>query len=251
MTTQHLAHWTPYRLTYHVRGRAGSLHMEQSAARRRAAEVAALPVLAQAGRSRPATSRSPGSRRRRHDRPVLHPATSSRRRAWSVCSTPSSASSASVRRGSRGVAAPPVAAHAGRGTRGTGVRPRPVGRNTTGSRFDDTRALDRIAALLDGREWEAETLDDVAPLVRDSGRLVRDVDDIARRTGSASRIPTASTSTVRKRSTMTSTTRSPRSRTWSCRARRRRHRRVVDARRGRRVGARRKLRPATADRTAE
>jgi xanthine dehydrogenase iron-sulfur cluster and FAD-binding subunit A len=41
----------------------------------------------------------------------------------------------------------------------------------------DREALDRIAAALDGREWDADTLDAVAEAVRSTGRPVRDVDD--------------------------------------------------------------------------
>jgi hypothetical protein len=46
MGTQHILDHTPYRLTYTVRGRTDTLHMEQFGATRRAAEIAALPVLA-------------------------------------------------------------------------------------------------------------------------------------------------------------------------------------------------------------
>lgn len=38
--------------------------------------------------------------------------------------------------------------------------------------------MSRIAALLDGRVWDADTLDHIADLVRESGRMVRDVDDV-------------------------------------------------------------------------
>jgi hypothetical protein len=41
----------------------------------------------------------------------------------------------------------------------------------------DRAALDVIAHTLDGREWEADTLDAIADLVRATGRLVRDVGD--------------------------------------------------------------------------
>ena len=37
-------------------------------------------------------------------------------------------------------------------------------------------ALDAIASLLDGMEWDADTLDAVAAIVRATGRRVRDVD---------------------------------------------------------------------------
>ena len=40
----------------------------------------------------------------------------------------------------------------------------------------DRRALDAIAALLDGAEWEADVLDEVAGLVRDTGRDVGEID---------------------------------------------------------------------------
>lgn len=46
MTMQALAHWNLYRLTYTVRGRSRPSHIERYAATRRAAETAALPVLA-------------------------------------------------------------------------------------------------------------------------------------------------------------------------------------------------------------
>lgn len=46
------------------------------------------------------------------------------------------------------------------------------------TRVADTRALDAIAAALDGREWDADTLDGIAGLVRESGRLVRDPGDV-------------------------------------------------------------------------
>jgi hypothetical protein len=39
----------------------------------------------------------------------------------------------------------------------------------------DGGALDLIAELLSGQEWDAATLDDVAELVRATGRTVADV----------------------------------------------------------------------------
>ncbi len=47
-----------------------------------------------------------------------------------------------------------------------------------GPRTDDASAMDHIAALLDGRAWDADTLDHIADLVRKTGRLVRDVDGV-------------------------------------------------------------------------
>lgn len=39
-------------------------------------------------------------------------------------------------------------------------------------------ALDAIAAVMDGREWSADTLDEIADLVRTTGRQIRDVADV-------------------------------------------------------------------------
>jgi len=39
----------------------------------------------------------------------------------------------------------------------------------------DRLALDRVAGLLDGREWNADTLADIAEAVRDTGRKVEDL----------------------------------------------------------------------------
>jgi hypothetical protein len=50
-------------------------------------------------------------------------------------------------------------------------------RNAVDAAPPDSLALDRIAAVLDGREWDADTLDAVAEAVRSTGRPVRDVDD--------------------------------------------------------------------------
>ena len=38
------------------------------------------------------------------------------------------------------------------------------------------RALDAIAAVMSGQEWDADTMDAVANLVRSTGRVVADVD---------------------------------------------------------------------------
>lgn len=38
----------------------------------------------------------------------------------------------------------------------------------------DADALDRIAAVLSGQEWTADTCDDIAAIVRSAGREVRD-----------------------------------------------------------------------------
>ncbi len=43
---------------------------------------------------------------------------------------------------------------------------------------DDITTLDRIAACLDGRTWDVDTLEAVISLVRRSGRLVRDPDSV-------------------------------------------------------------------------
>lgn len=40
----------------------------------------------------------------------------------------------------------------------------------------DTEALDRIQALLSGREWDSDTPDDVATIVRLTGRVIEDYD---------------------------------------------------------------------------
>jgi hypothetical protein len=42
----------------------------------------------------------------------------------------------------------------------------------------DRAALDRIAALLDGREWDASDLDEIAAIVAATGRRVRDPSDV-------------------------------------------------------------------------
>ncbi len=47
MTTQAFSHWNLYRLTYTVRGRSHPSHVERYAPTKRAAEAAALSVLAQ------------------------------------------------------------------------------------------------------------------------------------------------------------------------------------------------------------
>ncbi len=41
----------------------------------------------------------------------------------------------------------------------------------------DARALDAIAAHLSGEEWDAQTCDEIAAIVRETGREVRDLDD--------------------------------------------------------------------------
>jgi hypothetical protein len=46
------------------------------------------------------------------------------------------------------------------------------------TRTDDSIAMDRIAALLDGRVWDPGTLDHIACLIRESGRRIRDVDNV-------------------------------------------------------------------------
>lgn len=40
----------------------------------------------------------------------------------------------------------------------------------------DTEALDRIARVLDAESWSPDTLDDIAVIVRQTGREVKDVD---------------------------------------------------------------------------
>jgi hypothetical protein len=42
----------------------------------------------------------------------------------------------------------------------------------------DGAPLDRIAALLDRREWDVGDLDEIAIIVRDTGRAVRDPNDV-------------------------------------------------------------------------
>lgn len=41
----------------------------------------------------------------------------------------------------------------------------------------DRNVLNAIAALLDRREWSPDTLEEIAALVRVTGRLVRDSED--------------------------------------------------------------------------
>ncbi len=41
----------------------------------------------------------------------------------------------------------------------------------------DARALDAIARELDGVEWDADTLDAIAAIIRATGRQVRDIED--------------------------------------------------------------------------
>ena len=41
--------------------------------------------------------------------------------------------------------------------------------------MDDARALDEMAAMMDGREWGADTASDIADILRATGRIVRDV----------------------------------------------------------------------------
>ena len=53
MGTQRLGQWNLYRLTYTVCGRSRRSHVERYAAARRAAEMAALPVLAASWRVAP------------------------------------------------------------------------------------------------------------------------------------------------------------------------------------------------------
>lgn len=43
----------------------------------------------------------------------------------------------------------------------------------------DSDALDRIAERLDGSEWSADDCEAVAGLVRDTGREIREIDDLA------------------------------------------------------------------------
>jgi hypothetical protein len=45
-------------------------------------------------------------------------------------------------------------------------------------RSSDSDALDRIAEQLDGSEWSADDCEAVAGLVRDTGREIREVDDL-------------------------------------------------------------------------
>jgi hypothetical protein len=45
----------------------------------------------------------------------------------------------------------------------------------------DGQALDQIQAALDGREWDPETMETVASIVRASGRPVRDVMEVPSR----------------------------------------------------------------------
>lgn len=48
-------------------------------------------------------------------------------------------------------------------------------------RWNDERrsALDQIALLLDGTEWSPDTLEGIANIIRGTGRVVRDPDDVA------------------------------------------------------------------------
>ena len=41
----------------------------------------------------------------------------------------------------------------------------------------DTEAIDQIHRLLDGEEWESQTLEDIARLVELTGRIIRDPND--------------------------------------------------------------------------
>ena len=41
----------------------------------------------------------------------------------------------------------------------------------------DTEAIDQIHRLLDGEEWEPQTLEDIARLVELTGRIIRDPND--------------------------------------------------------------------------
>ena len=42
----------------------------------------------------------------------------------------------------------------------------------------DTEAMDAIAAILSGTEWSADTLDEIADVVRSTDREVKDLYDI-------------------------------------------------------------------------
>lgn len=42
----------------------------------------------------------------------------------------------------------------------------------------DKSAMDAIAALMDGKEWDSDTSSAIAELVRETGRHVRDPDEV-------------------------------------------------------------------------
>ena len=42
--------------------------------------------------------------------------------------------------------------------------------------MNDTEAMNAIQKLMDGREWNADTLDDIADIVRSTSRPVEDVE---------------------------------------------------------------------------
>lgn len=46
-----------------------------------------------------------------------------------------------------------------------------------GRRVSDMRAMERIAALMSGKEWSPDTLDEIAEIVRATGREIAEVSD--------------------------------------------------------------------------
>jgi hypothetical protein len=46
----------------------------------------------------------------------------------------------------------------------------------THSNMEDSRALDLIQGLLDGKEWNSDTLDNIANTVRATGRCIDDLE---------------------------------------------------------------------------
>lgn len=52
------------------------------------------------------------------------------------------------------------------------IAPEHVPQRVAAGRPSDTNVLDAIAALLDGAEWHGGTIDEVADLVRESGRTI-------------------------------------------------------------------------------
>lgn len=44
--------------------------------------------------------------------------------------------------------------------------------------LDDKTAMDRIHALLDGTEWDSDTVSEIADIIEFTGRDIRDPDDM-------------------------------------------------------------------------
>jgi len=68
--------------------------------------------------------------------------------------------------------------HSPTGGKGRSPRPfltAPAGRSRTTT---DNAALDEIADRLDGSEWTADDAEAVAGIVRSTGRVVREIDDL-------------------------------------------------------------------------